>query len=49
MMVSAGATDHPIPVIKGEKVTVVWNTASDGLRVLPLERLASSIKPLVTF
>ncbi|PTQ79583.1 hypothetical protein C8R21_12518 [Nitrosospira multiformis] len=41
MMASAGATDHPIPLIKGEKVTVVWNTASDGLRVLPLQRLAS--------
>jgi hypothetical protein len=41
LMKSAGATDYPIPLINGEKMVVVWNTASDGLRILPLQHLAS--------
>lgn len=41
LMESAGATDYPIPLIDGKKVLLVWNTAMEGLRVLPFERLTA--------
>ncbi|SCY79609.1 hypothetical protein SAMN05216420_12024 [Nitrosospira sp. Nl5] len=41
LMDSAGATDYPIPLIDGKKILVVWNTALEGLRVLPFERIAA--------
>lgn len=39
LMVSSGATDYPIPLIDGKKALVVWNTATEGLRVLHLSGL----------
>ncbi|MBA4141607.1 MAG: exo-alpha-sialidase [Nitrosospira sp.] len=41
LMESAGATDYPVPLIDGEKVLIVWNTAKDGLRILPVERITA--------
>ena len=41
LMSSAGATDYPIPLINGEKVLVVWNTAKEGLRIVPIERITA--------
>jgi hypothetical protein len=41
LMESAGATDYPIPLIDGNKVLLVWNTAMEGLRVLPFDRLTA--------
>lgn len=42
LMDSAGATDYPVPLIDGKKILVVWNTATEGLRVLPFERISAS-------
>ncbi|GAB1719996.1 MAG: Glycosyl hydrolase, BNR repeat [Nitrosospira sp.] len=39
LMESAGATDYPVPLIDRNKVLVVWNTATEGLRVLRFDRL----------
>ncbi|MEO5655072.1 MAG: sialidase family protein [Nitrosospira sp.] len=41
LMSSAGATDYPIPLINGEKVLVVWNTAKEGLRIVPIDRITA--------
>ncbi|SHL19320.1 hypothetical protein SAMN05216428_101412 [Nitrosospira sp. Nsp11] len=41
LMSSAGATDYPLPLINGEKVLVVWNTAKEGLRIIPIERITA--------
>lgn len=41
LMESAGATDYPIPLIDGRRVLIVWNTAKDGLRIVPIERVAA--------
>jgi hypothetical protein len=41
LMSSAGATDYPLPLINGEKVLVVWNTAKEGLRIVPIERITA--------
>ena len=41
LMSSAGATDYPQPLINGEKVLVVWNTAKEGLRIVPIERITA--------
>ncbi|WP_036575150.1 sialidase family protein [Nitrosospira briensis] len=41
LMLSAGATDYPVPLISGEKVLVVWNTAKEGLRIVPIERITA--------
>jgi hypothetical protein len=35
---SAGAADYPVPLVDGKRALVVWNTAVEGLRVLPAER-----------
>ena len=41
LMSSAGATDYPQPLINGEKVLVVWNTAKEGLQIVPIERITA--------
>jgi hypothetical protein len=41
LMSSTGATDYPLPLINGEKVLVVWNTAKEGLRIVPIERITA--------
>jgi hypothetical protein len=41
LMESSGATDYPVPLIDGKKVLIVWNTATEGLRILPFERVVS--------
>jgi hypothetical protein len=41
LMQSAGATDYPLPLIGGRKVLIIWNTAKEGLRILPLERITA--------
>ena len=41
LMESDGATDYPVPLIGGRKVLVVWNTAKEGLRILPIERVTA--------
>lgn len=38
---SGGAADYPLPLTDGKQALVVWNSAAEGVRVLPLE-LASS-------
>lgn len=34
---SNGAADYPLPLTDGKRALVVWNSAAEGLRVLPLE------------
>lgn len=34
---SAGAADYPLPLTDGRRMLVVWNSAAEGVRVLPLE------------
>lgn len=34
---SRGAADYPLPLTDGTRALVVWNSASEGVRVLPLE------------
>jgi len=34
---SAGAADYPLPLTDGARALVVWNSASEGVRVLPFE------------
>ncbi|MCD6706943.1 MAG: glycoside hydrolase [Thiobacillus sp.] len=34
---SGGAADYPVPLTDGKRALVVWNSATEGLRVLPLE------------
>src|SRR5574340_108559 len=34
---SSGAADYPLPLTDGERALVVWNSATEGLRVLPLD------------
>ena len=34
---AAGIADYPLPLIDGTRAWVVWNTAAEGLRVLPVE------------
>jgi hypothetical protein len=41
LMESTGATDYPMPLIGGRKAVIVWNTATEGLRVLQFERSPS--------
>lgn len=41
LMESAGATDYPVPLIDNRKVLIVWNTAKEGLRILPIERVTA--------
>lgn len=41
LMESAGATDYPVPLINDSKVLIVWNTAKEGLRILPIERIVA--------
>lgn len=36
---SSGAADYPLPLIDGKRALVVWNSATEGLRVLPLEQV----------
>jgi hypothetical protein len=38
LMESSGATDYPLPLIDKRKAIIVWNTATEGLRVLQFER-----------
>lgn len=40
---SAGAADYALPLVDARQTLVVWNTAAEGLRVLPVEA-----KPEVT-
>lgn len=42
LMESSGATDYPVPLIDGKKALIVWNTAAEGLRVLPFDRVVSA-------
>lgn len=41
LMTSAGATDYPVPLIDHKKILIVWNTAKEGLRTLPIERVTA--------
>lgn len=41
---SAGAADYPLPLSDGKQVRVVWNSASEGLRVLSLNEAGESAK-----
>jgi hypothetical protein len=41
LMESAGTTDYPVPLMDGKKVLIIWNTAKEGLRVLPIERVTA--------
>ena len=41
LMETNGAADYPIPLISNKQVLVVWNTATEGLRVLPLDRIST--------
>jgi hypothetical protein len=41
LMESAGASDYPVPLIDNRKVLIVWNTAKEGLRILPIERVTA--------
>ncbi|MEO8992394.1 MAG: sialidase family protein [Nitrosospira sp.] len=41
LMSSVGATDYPIPLISGEQVLVLWNTAKEGLQIVPIERITA--------
>ena len=34
---SGGAADYPLPLTDGARALVVWNSTSEGVRVLPLE------------
>jgi len=34
---SSGAADYPLPLTDGKQALVVWNSATEGVRVLPLE------------
>lgn len=34
---SSGAADYPLPLTDGKQALVVWNSASEGLRVLPIK------------
>lgn len=34
---SGGAADYPLPLTDGKQALVVWNSAAEGVRVLPLE------------
>lgn len=34
---SSGAADYPLPLTDGRRALVVWNSATEGLRVLPIE------------
>lgn len=34
---SSGGADYPLPLTDGERALVVWNSATEGVRVLPLE------------
>lgn len=34
---SGGAADYPLPLTDGARALVVWNSANEGVRVLPLE------------
>lgn len=34
---SSGASDYPLPLTDGKRALVVWNSATEGLRILPLE------------
>jgi hypothetical protein len=38
LMESSGATDYPVPLIDKRKAVIVWNTATEGLRVVQFER-----------
>ena len=44
LMESAGATDYPVPLIDGKKIFIVWNTAKEGLRIVPIERI-TAVRP----
>ena len=44
LMESAGATDYPIPLIGGKRILIVWNTAKEGLRIVPIERV-TAVRP----
>ncbi|WP_256214815.1 hypothetical protein [Nitrosomonas eutropha] len=39
LMLSAGASDYPVPLISNDKALIVWNTENEGLRILPVERV----------
>ncbi|MDA8129758.1 MAG: sialidase family protein [Betaproteobacteria bacterium] len=36
---SSAAADYPLPLVDGKRALVVWNSATEGLRVLPLEQV----------
>lgn len=33
---TSGAADYPIPMVNGEQMLVIWNTAAEGLRLIPV-------------
>lgn len=41
---SAGAADYPLPLSDGTSVRVLWNSASEGLRVLSLNQIGGVAK-----
>ena len=41
LMETSGAADYPIPLISSKQLLVVWNTATEGLRVLTLDRIST--------
>jgi hypothetical protein len=42
LMETSGAADYPIPLISSKQLLVVWNTATEGLRVLTLDRIPAA-------
>ena len=41
LMDTSGAADYPVPLINGKQVLVVWNTATEGLRILSFDRVTT--------
>ena len=41
LMESEGIADYPMPLIDNKKILIIWNTAKEGLRIHPLERVTA--------
>jgi hypothetical protein len=41
LMESTGASDYPVPLIDGKKIFIVWNTAKEGMRIVPIKRVTA--------
>jgi hypothetical protein len=44
LMESTGASDYPVPLIDGKKIFIVWNTAKEGMRIVPIKRV-TAVRP----